>query len=139
MKEYVPSKDLCIELKEAGFPQETEFYHFRIGADNEKNWKVDSLSRFEVHSNIYDEVISAPLTDELLKWLPEKIERKAVIYKLEIRKFNSLFYVQYTCEYFNKDICISDCDKKCLFYESADTLPDALAQMGIYLGEEGLA
>ena len=105
--EYVPSKDLCIALKEAGFPQETEFYWVK-GVDGK--WHIIDKELMQIRAMTCPDIeyYSAPLTDELLKWLPKKYKIKTLI--------------RYVFD-------ISDGKKI--------TLPDALAMTAIELFKEG--
>lgn len=73
MENYVTSRDVSERLKAARYPQKTQF-HFLLGFDG-----IFSTSQG------FDEVLAvvAPLSDELMKQLPDKIND--VYVKLELK------------------------------------------------------
>ena len=138
MTEYVVSQKKAMRLKEAGFPQETEFYWVKWKGEYNSGWNLISKRRLSIeHKKLLSgqtqcyKIISAPLTDEILKWLPPYIDEADNVYSLEIYKTAKKQYIVAYPETMDKIFWKN--------YEAReDTLPDALAMMVIELGKEGL-
>lgn len=112
MDKHVTSLEISRQLKVAGWNKETALWWVRY-SDNE--WGVNSrLVGFNP--------ISAPLATEILEELPYKVENCYLV----CCKAYSGFIVRYF-----------DYEKTEIRNEKADTLPNALAKMWLYLKRNG--
>lgn len=125
MNKHVVSLELAKRLKEAGYPQESEFVwifresmyadrHYEVNRKNE--WQL--IPRIKEPTDTCGEQVAAPLATELLEQLP--ITTKITV-KLSINSGSRGYIVQY--------------DK---FEIGKYSLPDALAEMYLYLNENNL-
>ena len=118
----VPSKELCEELKDAGWPQEGLFWwntvHDSIGQPEGFNLELEKMD---------NESIAAPTSVQLLEVLPKSIESKSSItYWLTISKTGSECW----------DVSYEDSDND-LFCDCEESLPNALSLMVLSLVREG--
>lgn len=123
--------ETAIQLKDAGFKQDTNklWHHIRQGTD--KDFKLVDIhdEDYEYHKDFY---IASPTSDEILEELPKSIKLKGDEYDLMIKIYAidvSVWYEGYFCQntYVLKDNIIND-----------NSLPEALAQMYLWLKAEGL-
>lgn len=129
------------ELKEAGFGQEgIHFYHYAHKKINEYHYRdcqVIGLRNDEaMYPSEHWDRISAPTTDELLEELPKLIKKndststpEIVDWYFEIKYRDGKWeagYHWYYYEYMDG------------FIEKSKSLPEALAQMYLFLAKEGL-
>ncbi len=125
MKEYCVDLKIAKELKENGFPQDSEFYFMRQdagtidtkngGLSNRKPWalsgivskkdKEDFLENFG-HKDKWmgiqpESFLSAPLPGEILKELPKSIVN-GIYWMFIIKDFDNNFQVYYENTYINE-------------------------------------
>lgn len=141
MNDHVVSRELAEKLKEARFPQETEFYWTHRHNTEECKWRLVSKRELErdstgLSSKPY-EYCSAPLATEILAWLPIEIDIDnkccGLYFGITIHTLSGK--VGYYVSYKHTDLEGKEIEVKRIV---ADTLPDALAEMAIYLKKEGL-
>lgn len=96
MEQYVVSRELAKKLKEAGYPQSTEwfirlqkpigltkiYWHGDMDYDNER---FSGSKPEQVRFREENEFFAAPMTDELLEQLPNVIEEGKTVYYLLIQ------------------------------------------------------
>lgn len=142
MEEYCVDLERAKQLKENGFPQDSEFYwniHKAGGSvfplDDNLNKKFASYQEKVGINAVCYATYSAPTSDEILKELPREIKdlNFEYFYHLKIEKspiHDEMYFISYGItsqdrawmEYYNTD------DKK---------LSNALAKMWIFLKKEG--
>lgn len=89
--EITPSYETCQKLKQAGFPQDCEFYYYADG----DNTFVD----FHIFGLLPEQYLcAAPTAAEIADRLPDRIEKDGEIYLLTIVKHGDKHY---TCGYYN--------------------------------------
>ena len=146
MTNKVTSLKWAKKLKESGYVQEGEFYwSLDDEATRRKGEKVYHLAKYPecTHYDCYSkqtEHYSAPLTDELLERLPNEVEVKERFYIITIIPQKDDSAVFYKCK---NERCYNCPDVRggmpCNKYgQVADKLPDALAEMYVFLSKEGL-
>lgn len=130
MNNLVPTLETCKALKEAGFPQETEFKYFRVKRSDVyeiffQNCDCDAITQKE---ESHGESIAAPTAEEVLRELPHQILKGGKTYNSVIMK---LYFGAYGMQYetSNHEVWDSVVD---------DALCGVLAKMYLYLKEEGL-
>lgn len=131
MTNHVVSLDLAKQLKEAGYPQGTEFYWHRRGKDVSENPAYKSRVIDQRTLNTMSDqgsYVAAPLATELLEQLPPRIEGEDLEVYKGIGGPDYHYYVQYAARRHNEGVL------QCL---GAESLPDALAQMWLWLKKEG--
>jgi len=132
-KHYV-SLEIAKQLKEAGYPQEGEFWWtsyyedsfgtFRLYEDEEFHLKFKPPIMYTEESKFKSYV--APLATEILEELPRQVILNGWNCVLEIRPYGTQeFEVVYYHPHHFKN-------------EEAYTLPNALAKMWLYLKKEGI-
>jgi hypothetical protein len=73
LTELVPSLEVCQQLKRVGFPQDTALvWFFRFDELNHYSWVTP---RIEEYNPIDDNHVAAPTAEEILKELPETIDK----------------------------------------------------------------
>lgn len=115
LEAHVPSLELCIKLKEVGFPQENMFSWCRALRNStpaNEDWNIVESSKLNWQWE-KDEKVASPLATELLERLPIGVD----IHRSE---------VGYTCHAVNQE-CIA----------AEFTACNALAKMYIYLAKNG--
>lgn len=133
---YVPSLELCKQLKEAGWNKETEFWWLRLPPlsefrllDTEEMREIKEFVGEDADDNDYAdgfefEHYSSPLSDEILEELPcytrVMIESKG--------KLGMLYQVSYAYGSSPKQI----------HYETENNFVNALIKLWLYLKKEGL-
>jgi hypothetical protein len=131
MTKYVPDLERCKKLRDKGFPQDTEFYwgmtEIRTGKKSNlfHEWFVVSKGRVieaELHREAYYKTIAAPLTDELLRELPDGSLLQKFMYQSEGLLANIHLY-----EALDTDTGISKTD---------ENPPNALADLYLSLEEK---
>ena len=126
--EHCVSLELAKKLKEAGWNKETEFWWQNLNSWNivNKDLAEDVVYR-NAERNVAIETIVAPLATEILEELPPpKGDEEIVSGKMKLSE-------EYYC-------CLESTnrDYKLVRKEIIDfSLPDTLAQMWLYLKEEG--
>ena len=117
IEKYVVSLSLAKKLKEAEWAKETEFIWARGFVDLSAFWfKYDS-----------EEVLPAPLAEEILEELPKRIAKPMITYLLDITPIkggNIIRYIEYNWLHV-------------LIDKEAPKLSDALAQLWLWLKENG--
>lgn len=73
MDRFVVSKDLAQKLKDAGYPQKTEFYWHKHWSN--KIWTLEAKSLTDC-----GESLATPLSDELLEQIPKEIAGKRYLH-----------------------------------------------------------
>lgn len=124
MTNHVPNLELSKRLKEAGFPQESDFWWVNQPNGGLRTsgykWKLESKPRTRI---LQYEYIAAPLATELLERLPAEIKNGGKEYWLRVGKNIPYYEIGY-------------CDNgTCLPTTAGMTLPDALAEMWLWLKE----
>lgn len=125
MEKHVPCLKTCQRLKGLGYPHiGNQFYWCtlwndvrHISLDQEYSWHIERDTK---------NYVAAPLATELLEWLPEKHAKQ----ELEIWKLNKEYYVNYL----RRKVFEPENDLS----KNSNNLPEALAQMLIYLVENGI-
>lgn len=119
-------------LKDAGFRQDTYFYwnHVMVNNRGKLEWQLD-YRKIGDRNNI-----PAPTTDKLLEELPCQFKYGGAWFDLQITKWPKEYKVQYVEFYFNDDNLLEISDSLCEF--KVESLPEALAQMWLWLKKEGL-
>ena len=122
------SKELALKIREAGFPQESVFYHVR-NPYRDDTWKV--FYKTEVQGGL--EKVSAPTASEIMAELPRRIKRKNqhvhMTYALTITSGCNTWQI----DYLDDDLCVYDIEGT-----EADTLEEALGKMYCQLKKEGV-
>lgn len=101
LKDITVNLKLAKELKEVGFPQEDSLFYWVKQDENDgkylgdmgmyREWQVISRTKklIVVDKPKYWEIYSAPTAEELLEWLPERIEHGGKFYFLTFWKRQS--------------------------------------------------
>lgn len=136
MNKHVVSLDLAKQLKEAGYPQESEFCWYSHRHPNINGGKFyDTLEwghAYEGDYDTYNLLAAAPLANELLEQLPYYIEQGTGYY-LNCTKAGEGMYI---CFYrADNDEHTPVMNMKSF---GGGSLPDALAEMWLYLKKENL-
>lgn len=136
MNNHVPKLETCKKLKELGYPQDNREYDW----DFNDKWLVWSTS--SEYKPCSDERVAAPLATELLEWLPNELtftnNNPQSMYRGIQYGFERLYIEKtklYTVTYCNYTCTEGELDKEEYHPTVANTLPEALAQMLIYLVE----
>lgn len=128
---YCVSLELAKQLKESGWAKETEFWyaiHKKIAEPYYSNCSHLVYGESELYPASDWNSFNAPLVTELLEELPDIISTKDNCWGLEIRKIKDNFRVEYY------DFRIMEYSQKMI---ESSSLPDALAEMWIWLKKEG--
>lgn len=137
MEKHVTSLELSKQLKEFGFPQESELSWFQILENGE--WKLEKTSMlndyrlglFKPNAKIKFSLVSysAYLATELGEWLPHEIKKPGdVPYEMWTNKHDGRWHIGYTT--------VKDFPHYAR--ATADTEADVRAKMLIELCERGL-
>jgi hypothetical protein len=137
MKEFCVDLELAKELKENGFIQNTHFYH-RIQKDGIGEFTDFCDTKENSPFMKFKALYSAPISDEILKELPKIIIPNYTRYDINIRHFTNqhlddYYEVSFISMYLKSDE--EHPDKYIKFAEQK--LPNALAEMWLYLKKEG--
>lgn len=137
MKDFCVDLEIAKELKENGFPQESEFYwniHKAGGGafplDDNLNKKFASYQEKVGMNAVCYATYSTPCSDEILKELPKEITQEDGIFHLNIEYYTSRCEVQYQC-------FVSPKRDYLMNFIEEETLPNALAKIWLYLKKEG--
>ena len=131
MKEYCVDLEIAKELKENGFPQNCHFWH---GYNT-----CNCLNIYCYVPNVfYEKICSAPISDEILKELPDVIKWKKELWTeeatLKIERLfdnicNEIEHVTYYTDF--SDDAVTD------EFNSDRKLSNSLARLWLYLKKEG--
>lgn len=123
------SLETAKQLKEVGFPQETEFY-WRVPDDEEKS-TVESREKMKKFYYIFP-TYASPTADEILEELPQTIKYNGKTYHLFISMgLDRQYFVVYANEL--------DYEYNAPFpIKMRHSLAEAVAEIYLYLKKEGL-
>lgn len=120
------SLGLSKQLKEAGFPQETEFYYIDDGYGY--IYQYNKTSFFTIEKKLKAKVVFAPTAEEILERLPANIKED---YNLQIGKENEYNYVVWYRKALPQNY-------RTYVLFSDKSLTEAAGKMWLYLKKEGL-
>ena len=132
MKNYVVSLELAKRLKEAGYPQDGEYWYYREHGGEGEVLFHNEIAAEMGHGFLPDsKIAAAPLATELLERLPQRIGiNKTKDFTLQVWKTD---YAEYVVMYVGLDH-----ESKLTAHDPAahdKSLPDALAEMYLWLKE----
>jgi hypothetical protein len=134
LKDITTSLDVSKKLKEAGYKQDSILYWWQNDCDEDHTQlrnRIPNNQSLSIHKWF---VYSAPTTDELLEQLPPDVSDRWI---LSINAIDYDDYKEYEVgytKYFEDNGVWAYKDK----YFQDKKLPDALAEMWLYLKKEGL-
>lgn len=124
----ITSLELSKQLKEAGFPQEAEFYYLDDGYGYRYQFNEVSFAALGLELN--DKVVFTFSAEEILERLPEAISFKKDVYWLSICKDDS--------KNLGWEISYSPPADRSLALQTGKSLAEAAGEMWLYLNKEGL-
>jgi hypothetical protein len=128
IQDLVPDREICQEAKDKGVVIESSFYWTEL---NGEWFTIDVLDGYSIPKGDEDRFIPAPLTDEILKVLPERIVKSVdEVYILSIIKTTNGYIVMYFCDGYVKG------DIHYIFRFEDKKLSNALLLLAIKLKEE---
>lgn len=123
------SLEMAKKLKEAGFGQDTEYKWLDYAGKGPHLNPFTKIGHTDNFEKLYEVICAAPTTDELLAELPETIHG-APVYQLAIEPINKIFW----CGYQNHRSDGVEYKREAV----ANTLPEALAKMWLWLKSQNL-